>query len=78
MRQEAGERECESHSVCLQPHGLFSLWSSPGQNIAVGFPLSRGSSQPKNQTQVSAVAGGNKRSNAKTDTLTLYYLVVVV
>ena len=36
MRQEAGEHECESHSVCLQPHGLFSPWNSPGQNIGVG------------------------------------------
>ena len=30
---------CESHSVMfdsLWPHGLFSLWNSPGQNTGVG------------------------------------------
>ena len=31
--------ESESHSVVsnsLQPHGLYSPWNSPGQNIEVG------------------------------------------
>ena len=31
--------ESESHSVlsyCLQPHGLYSPWNSPGQNTGVG------------------------------------------
>ena len=31
--------ESESHSVMsdsLQPHGLYSPWNSPGQNIGVG------------------------------------------
>ena len=31
--------ESESHSVVsdsLQPHGLYSPWNSPGQNIGVG------------------------------------------
>ena len=33
------ESESESHSVLsdsLQPHGLYSPWSSPGQNTIVG------------------------------------------
>ena len=31
--------KCESHSVVsdsLRPHGLYSLWNSPGQNTGVG------------------------------------------
>ena len=34
-----GTNESESHSVVsdsLRPHGLYSPWNSPGQNIAVG------------------------------------------
>ena len=33
------KRESESHSAMsdsLQPHGLYSPWNSPGQNIGVG------------------------------------------
>ena len=33
------ESESESQSVvsdCLRPHGLYSLWNSPGQNTGVG------------------------------------------
>ena len=86
-------------SDSLQPHGLDSPWSSPGQNTGVGslsllqgifpiqgsnpgllhcrrilyqlshqqserilewvaFPFSRGSSQPRDRTQVSCIAGG--------------------
>ena len=52
----------ESHSVVsysLQPHGLYSPWNSPGQNTGVGsLSLSRGSSQPRDWTQVSRIAGG--------------------
>ena len=34
-------------------------WNSPGQNMEwVAFPFSRGSSQPRDQTQVSRIAGG--------------------
>jgi len=91
-----------SHSVLsnsLWPHGLYSPWNSPGQNIEVGslflfqgtfptqglnpglphcrqilyqlshkrsprilewiaYPFSRGSSQPRNRTGVSYIAGG--------------------
>ena len=36
-----------------------SPWNSPGQNIGVGsFLFSQGSSQPKDQTQVSCIAAG--------------------
>ena len=36
-----------------------SPWNCPGQNTGVGaFPFSRGSSQPRDQTQVSRTAGG--------------------
>ena len=86
-------------SDCLQPHGLYSPWNSPGQNTGVGslsllqgifptqelnpglshcrqilyqlshkgsprilewiaYPFSSGSSQPRNQTGVSCIAGG--------------------
>ena len=46
-------------SLTLQPCGLFSPQNSPGQNTeGVAFPISRGSSQPRDQTQVSHIAGG--------------------
>ena len=31
-----GVSENESHSVPLQPHGLYSPWNSPGQNTGMG------------------------------------------
>ena len=53
---------CESHSVVsdsLWPCGLYSPWNSPGQNTRVGgLSVSRGSSQPRDQTQVSRIADG--------------------
>ena len=46
-------------SNSLQTHGLYSPLNSPGQNTGVGsLPFSRGSSQPRDWTQVSCVAGG--------------------
>ena len=36
---------------------MDSPWNSPGQNTGA-FPFSRGSSQPRDQTQVSHIAGG--------------------
>ena len=46
---------CSVVSDSLLPHGLHS----PGQNTGVGsFSLSRGSSQPRDETQVSHIAGG--------------------
>ena len=53
-------KESESRSVLsnsLQPHGLYSPWNSPGQNTGA-FPFSRASSQPRDQAQVSHIAGG--------------------
>ena len=51
----------ESRSVMsnsLWPHGLYSPWNSPGQNTEwVAFPFSRGSSLPRDGTQVSHFAG---------------------
>ena len=42
----------------LRPHGPYSLWSSPGQNTRwVAFPFSKGSSQPRDRTQVSRIVG---------------------
>ena len=62
------ESESESRSIVsdsLQPHRLYS---SPGSSVRwvlqarilewVAFPFSRGSSQPRDQTQVSCIAGG--------------------
>ena len=55
--------KCESESRLvvsdsLRPHGLYSLWSSLGQNTGVGsLPFSRESSQPKDRTQVSCITG---------------------
>ena len=51
----------ESRSVVsdsLLSHGLYRPWNSPGQNTGVAFPFPRGSSQPRDQTQVSHIAGG--------------------
>ena len=47
-------------SVCLfaTPWTIYSPWNSPGQNSGAGScSLSRTSSQPRDQTQVSCIAG---------------------
>ena len=61
---ETSESESEVHLVesnSLRPRGLYSPWTSPGQNTGVdrreAFPFSRRSSQPRDQTQVSHIAG---------------------
>ena len=36
---------------------LYSLWDSPGKNTGVGSLFSKGSSQPRDQTKVSRIAG---------------------
>ena len=42
-----------------RPHGLYSPWNSPGQNAGVGnLCLLQGIFQPRDQTQVSCIAGG--------------------
>ena len=52
----------ESRSVVsdsLRLCGLYSPWNSPGQNTGVGsLSLLQGSSQPRDRTQVSHIAGG--------------------
>ena len=49
---------CPVMSDSLRPHGLYSAWNSPGQNTRAGsLSFSRGSSQPRDQTQVSSIAG---------------------
>ena len=49
---------CSVMSNFLRPHGLYSPWNSPGQNTGVGnLFLLQGSSQPRDQTQVSHFAG---------------------
>ena len=50
--QVSESRSVMSDSLC--PHGLYSPWNSPGQNT---FPFSRGSSQLRDWTQVSHIAG---------------------
>ena len=46
-------------SYSLRPRGLYNLWNSPGQTLEwVTFPFSRESSQPRDWTQVSHIAGG--------------------
>ena len=49
----------QSCPTLCNPVDLYNPWNSSGQNTGVGsFPFSRGSSQPRNRTQVSHVAGG--------------------
>ena len=51
----------ESHSVMSnssQPHGLYSSWKSQDRILEwVAYPFSRRSSQLRNQTGVSSIAG---------------------
>ena len=46
-------------SSSLQFHGLYGPWTSLGQKkwVAFPFPFPRGSSQPRDWTQVSCIAG---------------------
>ena len=77
---KTGESDSESCSVMsdsLLPHGLYGPWNSPGQNTRVGN-FSRGSSQPRDRTQVSCTAGGflpseplGKPKNTGVDSLSL-------
>ena len=58
----SGKLWSESYSVVsdsLWPHGLYSPWNSPGKNTGVGcHTFLQGSSQPRDQTLVSCIAGG--------------------
>ena len=53
--------ESESHSVVsnsLWPHGLYCAWILQARILEwVAIPFSRGSSQPRDRTQVSLIAG---------------------
>ena len=52
-------KSCSVMSDSLQPHGLYSPWNSVGQNTGVGsLSHLQGSSQPRDWTQVSHIAGG--------------------
>ena len=55
-----GKSERESRSVVSNTsrlYGLYSPWNSLGQNTGVvAFPFSKGSSQPRDRTQVSRIA----------------------
>ena len=45
-------------SDSLEPHGLYSPWNLQARILEwVTFPFSKGSSQPRDQTQVSHIAG---------------------
>ena len=51
-------KEMVTISTYLRPHGLYSPWNPPGQNTGGGsLSLTQGSSQPRDQTQVSCIAG---------------------
>ena len=46
-------------SVFTQPHEVYSPWNLQASILEwVAFPFSRGSSQPRDRTQVSRIAGG--------------------
>ena len=54
-------RTCKVKVAQLCPTLGENSWNSPGQNTGVfwvAIPFSRGSSQPRDQTQVSCIAGG--------------------
>ena len=48
----------QSYLTLCNPWTLYSPWTSPGQNTEwIAFPFSRGSSQTRDQNQVSCIAG---------------------
>ena len=58
-RQEKWKWKSLSRVQLLWPPGLYSPWNSPDQNTEVGsLYLIQGSSQPRDRTQVSYIAGG--------------------
>ena len=65
-RRKVKVKAAQSCLDSLRPHGLYSPWNSPGQDIGVvAFLFSRGSSQPREQTQVSHIAGRFFTSGAR-------------
>ena len=62
----------------LEPPRLLCPWDSPGKNIGVGYHASsRGSSQPRDQTQVSHIAGRFCTDSHQGSPVTTYYLPYV-
>ena len=59
MRNEKESESCSVMSDALQPHGLYIVHEILQARILewVIFPFSRGSSQPRDRTQVSRIAG---------------------
>jgi len=51
MKRCSVSESCSVVADSLRPHGLYGSWNSLGQNTGVAFPFSRGSSQPRDQTQ---------------------------
>ena len=61
---------CLVMSNSLLSHELYRPWNSPGQNTGVvACPFSRGSSQPRDQTQVFCIAGRFFTNRATRETL---------
>ena len=62
----------------LRPHGLYNLWNSQARKLEwVAFPISRGSSQPRDVTQVSRIAGGFFISRATREALYPHQIVIM-
>ena len=54
-----GVKRSESRSIMSDSLRHHSPWDSPGQNTGVvAVPFSQGTSQPRDRTQVSLIAGG--------------------
>ena len=71
--------ESESHSVIIRlfatPQIIYNPWNFPGHNTGVGsHSLLQGSSQSRDQTQVSHIAGGCFTSWATRETLVPNFL----
>ena len=58
LQSDSESESCSVVSDSLWPHGPYSPWNFPGQNTGVVIiPVSRGSSQPRNRSGVSCIAG---------------------
>ena len=56
---ESENESCSVVSDSLPPHGLYGHGILQARILEwLAFPFSRGSSQPRDQTQVSQIAGG--------------------
>ena len=58
VKPESENESCSVVSDSLLPHGLYSPWNSQARILeGVAFPFSRGSSHPRDRTQVLHIAG---------------------